>query len=701
MRPGRHRLRRTSANRSAHPYRQLAKLWALRFLLDLGGWKHLDLGYRTATTVESDLLQTLGLTRFQDEEIEPKVFRRVISRELSKMEAREISMKGTLKKNLEQLGSVVGLTKDEQTLLAFVTLVKIDAGLALAAQSLGEITNEKILNSLAVVLCINLRSLRRSVGTHGLLRRSGLLTVHRGDIDTLPAQLITLDGLSEILTMKQSNVYHMMEGYVFKASKSTLVPEDFSHVSGNYKLARKLIQVSLKKKLKGTNILIYGPPGTGKSELARLLATEVGAELFEVSIEGFDGDELQGKARFKAYQLGQHFLHKHDRAIILFDEIEDVFSDYGSIFSTGKNDMGKAWVNRNLSENQVPSVWISNNIHHLDPAYLRRFDYIFKLDTPPRSTRARILKESVKKLDVSTKWIERVAENRTIPPAIVHRAAKVVSLTSSGKDAEELLENVLTGTMNAMGRGGKLYRKTQALFDYHVGLLNSDVDLPRLVRGLERMHSGRLCLYGPPGTGKSEFAKQIAVALDLTLVSKRASDLISPYVGQTEQNLARMFEEAIDEDAVLLLDEADSFLQDRQGALRSWEVSQVNELLTQMEDFDGIFICSTNLMGSLDMASLRRFDFKIQLDYMTADQAWKLYSSILDSHGYSRESICVCEQQFRRLQHLTPGDFATIVRQCRLDVEGLSPTRLLEGLRIETGFKARVEGGGIGFRANI
>ena len=63
-----------------------------------------------------------------------------------------------------------------------------------------------------------------------------------------------------------------------------------------------------------------------------------------------------------------------------------------------------------------------------------------------------------------------------------------------------------------------------------------------------------------------------------------------------------MFEEAKEEGAVLLLDEADSFLQDRASLKQSWEVTQVNELLTQMESFDGLFVCSTNLMDKLDLA---------------------------------------------------------------------------------------------------
>ena len=67
------------------------------------------------------------------------------------------------------------------------------------------------------------------------------------------------------------------------------------------------------------------------------------------------------------------------------------------------------------------------------------------------------------------------------------------------------------------------------------------------------------------------------------LLIKRGSDLISAWVGETEQNLAKAFHEAEDLQAILLLDEVDGLLQDRRQATRSWEVSQVNEFLVQLE----------------------------------------------------------------------------------------------------------------------
>ena len=93
------------------------------------------------------------------------------------------------------------------------------------------------------------------------------------------------------------------------------------------------------------------------------------------------------------------------------------------------------------------------------------------------------------------------------------------------------------------------------------------------------------------------------------------------------------FERAEADGAILLIDEVDSFLQERKGAEKSWEVTQVNEMLTQMESFGGLFIASTNLMDGLDAASLRRFDLKVRFDYLRPDQAWALLDRYLVDFG--------------------------------------------------------------------
>jgi len=150
------------------------------------------------------------------------------------------------------------------------------------------------------------------------------------------------------------------------------------------------------------------------------------------------------------------------------------------------------------------------------------------------------------------------------------------------------------------------------------------------------------------------------------LLLRRASDILSMYIGEAEKNLANMFTEARQQDAVLLLDEADSFLADRRDAKRSWEVTQVNELLTQMEAFEGIFVCTTNLMNKLDQACLRRFAFKVKFDYLSSDQRWAMFQNELMRMGGDICQVSDWEQHVRSLDRLTPGDFAVVSRQASM-----------------------------------
>lgn len=127
--------------------------------------------------------------------------------------------------------------------------------------------------------------------------------------------------------------------------------------------------------------------------------------------------------------------------------------------------------------------------------------------------------------------------------------------------------------------------------------------------------SARSCLYDPPGTGKTAYGYWLAEQLNKPIILKRESDLLGSYVGENERQIAA-FRQAEQQKAVLMIDEVDSFLMDGRSAKQSWEVSMVNEMLTQMESFSGGGIASTNLMDGLDQVALRRFDLKVKFDFL-------------------------------------------------------------------------------------
>ena len=205
--------------------------------------------------------------------------------------------------------------------------------------------------------------------------------------------------------------------------------------------------------------------------------------------------------------------------------------------------------------------------------------------------------------------------------------------------------------------------------------MESRFEVPRIVEALRRRGHGSLCFHGAPGTGKTALAEHIAAALQRPLMIRQTSDIASKYVGETEQNMARMFEEAQTEGAVLLLDEADSFLRSRRLAERHYEVSEVNEMLQGMERFGGVFICTTNLFDDLDEAALRRFTFKLRFHVLTPEQRERMFvAEALDGDA----GALTAEQRGRlaALDQLAPGDFAAVKRQVEILGEAFDAGRV-------------------------
>jgi SpoVK/Ycf46/Vps4 family AAA+-type ATPase len=227
--------------------------------------------------------------------------------------------------------------------------------------------------------------------------------------------------------------------------------------------------------------------------------------------------------------------------------------------------------------------------------------------------------------------------------------------------------------------------------------VESRFEVPRIVTALQARGHGSLCFFGAPGTGKSALAEHIAGALGRPIIVRQASDLMSKYIGETEQNMAAMFEEAESENGVLLLDEADSFLQDRRGAQRSYEVTEVNEMLQGMERFNGVFICTTNLFDRIDQAALRRFTFKLRFKPLKAEQRELMFVN----EALAGEAALFTPGMRARLtllDQLCPGDFAAVKRQSVILGADLDPLEFLEQLEAEHRIKPEVrEIRGIGF----
>ncbi|WP_005032776.1 AAA family ATPase [Holophaga foetida] len=655
----------------SNPFRPLVRHWALKALAELGGHKNFIQPHFFSDTTLADWLG-LGECKVDGEFSSTLALETL--RDLSRkngVEPPKAPERAILTRNLQWIGDLLGLSTVERQLLLLLVLHSQEPTLCLALDLLGNLSAANLVTALARLLGVSYAVIQEALRPTSALATSGLLAVDMNRRWDFSSKIELQEGLGDRLWMKLADPHCIFANSYALAPEPRLGISDYHHLHEDLGILTAHLGGALKRRQKGVNVLIHGVPGTGKTQFARALAQHLGTQLFEVATENMEGQPIPGPKRFQAYRLSQATLRKNRKALVLFDEVEDVFQKpekaEGILGRQAEKSGMKGWINRILEENPIPAIWITNRTSTMDEAYLRRFDYVLAMEIPPRKVRARILDTCLGDLSLGEMCREPLVAQEDLAPAVVARAVRVVqSLPKSLKNqgVDKLLTRVVANTMEVMGAPMK---KTSAMgnsLTYRPELLQTDCDLEAVKRGLRTGVEGRLCLYGPPGTGKSAFGRHLADVLERPLLVKRASDLQSMWVGETEKNMARMFREASAEQAVLLLDEADSFLQDRQGAQRSWEISQVNEMLTQMEGFEGIFIASTNLMGSLDSASLRRFDLKIRFDYLKAAQAWSLCQDLAGKLGIQTDESL--QQGLAKLSLLTPGDFANVLRQARL-----------------------------------
>lgn len=615
------------------------------------------------------------------------VFSKASLRPILKSRAIELEQKlprrkSVLTRNLELLGELLELDRLQLEILSFIALSRHHPYLNELVESIRMSSFDAITKILSIALKAREVDLSTALRPDGQLRAARIVCVEQSEVGR-GLRLTIPSGLRNAIFSDADNIQMLMRSFLEKAAEPTLDADAFAHIRAETDLLTAYLSKASARGIPGINVLIYGPPGTGKTEYVRWLASHLGKPLFQVRDVDDEGTAISGLDRLASFQLSQRFLQKSD-ALMLFDEIEDVFPSSDGFFVSRKPDAGKMFINRLLESNPVPAIWISNEISHMDKAYLRRFDFSFEMDIPPITARRRILRNHLAGFEIPEEMINELAQQEQLTAAQIEKAAKVVNLSATKPDDREAtLALVIKNSQSLLRQKTNEVPQTLSECAYELDYLNPDCDLERLVAQLRDAPQsvGALCFYGAPGTGKTALAHYIAREIEVPIMIRRASDILSSYVGETERKIAAMFKTARQDGALLLLDEADSFLSERQTARTSWEVSAVNEMLTQMESFNGLFICSTNLMSRLDAASLRRFALKIKFDYLQPEQRWRMFLAQINES--SRDNETECRAALNQLNNLTPGDFATIRRQAALLNVSLTADELLTRLTKE------------------
>lgn len=593
--------------------------------------------------------------------------------------------KSQVEANIDTTAEIFGLTEDERDLLLFLLIMFIfeeAEGFFMDHLSAGR---PFFRQNLATPLDMSIDRLNEAI--YGRLYRLEIVEINIHTLSLNDSFIEILENPEKALTSRNS---------------FTPIPDsglDLDAHLVNPAHIRILEQLLRDKPDSSTHILLYGPPGTGKTSFARALVKSLDVAGYEI----VNNEQNSSAVRRGAVLSCIHFTNGGGGSVIVVDEADSLLSTRQSWFEIGET-RDKGWVNHLLEQDGLRMIWIVNSLS-MDQSIYRRFAYSVQFQPFTRRQRIsvwqNVLARRGAEMALTDGDIEALATRYEVSAGGIElavRKAAEVGLTAP-EAVRVFLDQTLMAHLTLIHEGRRPPLPVSAENGFLIDGLNIKADLSRLIDGIRTWNAHHqdptapdprslsLLFYGPPGTGKSETAKYIAEVMDRDLMPCKASDILDMFVGGTERNLASIFTEAEDRGAVLMIDEVDSFLINRKRALRSYEITQTNEFLSQLENFRGIVICSTNQIPDLDHAAFRRFNRKIGFDYLNGRGNLRFYEKFLAS--FARGSLSAREKKrLSAIRSLAPGDFKVVRNQYFLDAgEGLTHSALIDALETESRFK--------------
>ena len=607
-----------------------------------------------------------------------------------------------------QLADFYQLTISELALLRFTVLLGMSSYLQRAAALLECDLNEfEASDLMAELLVLDARDVRLGIDCEQALMRFALLQVQNGDRLQMR--------FDEWFEPTRAVVRFTFASAVHDRPQVSAVGEVRAspalHFAGVDTL-QDYLNVCFERRSTGVNVLITGGTDQGGQQLVRQLARSLVSTAVEIPQTGLLNEALEGDQRLHLLSSCQNENLLAGRELIVVDDAECIIGDnFQSTLSwNGPATQDNPRLVAAMKNNSRPVVWLVVDGLSVDANCFRLFDMILQLQppcTPQRQTMAeQYLQPYFSDSGSGSGLAARVAEHTSITPIHLEKAARMCKhLGVSEHAAAQVVQHVLEGELAAIDDDAPKLNTGKACgvaMPYNADSFNADVDLKSLAARMAAGHAARLCLYGPPGTGKTAWARQLAQTTGQPLIVKRGSDIFGRYVGESEQRLAAAFAEATAAGGVLLIDEADGFLQDRTTLDQPWQRRFVNEFLTAMEQYQGTLVCTTNMVECIDPAASRRFDIRILLDYMQQGQAVAMASNLL-RHLHAEpdaEGKAMLSSGLRGLS-LAPGDFAMFARRYALLDEPVDVATLVKDCRQEAQHRGRAGVRQMGFLASV
>lgn len=512
-----------------------------------------------------------------------------------------------------------------------------------------------------------------------------ILRLRNQEIDTVLSETLIRNGFCEITKSGFAATDDFME-YFLTSSDETLETKYFNKISCkdiplddpliDTKKTEHILKVLSIKRKSSSHILLHGAPGSGKTNYAYWLARKLRVPAYEISRK--DNDAMKRHSAIMACLN----ITKNEDSVIIIDKADGLLNGQPP-WIKGNETSDKSRLRQLLGEPGHRIIWIVNSITEIDQSILKQFTFSLHFKRINQRQRFNLWQSALSHNKVE-KWfndndLKELSSSYSVDAAdINHSIKEALNIsTTSKEDFKQALTITLDACMEIIEntRKDKAEHKGKMINNiennYSIDGLNVEGNLTfikeqlkaydRYLRQSDKnsLRNFNLLFYGPPGTGKSEFARHIAEHLERGIMCKRASDIVSPYVGETEKKINLAFAEAEADETILIIDEVDSFLFKRSQAVRSFEINRTNEFLTQMERFRGILICTTNMLEGLDSASIRRFNHKIKFDYLKPEDNIIFYKRLL-SPLISNPLNEAVEKELQAIRQLTPGDFRIV-----------------------------------------
>lgn len=585
---------------------------------------------------------------------------------------------------------VMGFTSPEISMFTVAVMCGLFTDFSgILSKSFGAKASQRM-SILAAMLNRDIGELHQALSPSGILRKSRLLDTQ--------SELGTPRVADFWLNLFLDDNEPIFESLVqpLKTAPGTGLPAKLS--KEDQALAVEILKNAIDAKKEGVNLLLYGADSLDKrGQLVELLE---GAQAVAYVLKPQDASAWREQGAI-AY-VAQRYLGAsgEDRAVLIVEKPSQVLerkpSDMMRAIFGLETEIGSIQPMDELllESNPVVAIWAGPGADRLNEECVSRFMFHAPLKRGSREDRREQLQQYAKELKLSRAAQKELLglEDVSAKQLEVALVAARLSGATNKTGMEAALIRTIKRSLAALKRDTSAAAK-ECVTEYSLKYLNYSGKFgpEQILKALQLRPKGSICIYGPPGTGKTQFVEHLAQKLGIRLISKRASDLLSKWVGENEKNIAEMFQEAEAQEAILFLDEGDSFLRDRSQADASWEVSKVNELLQCMERFPGIFIVATNLFKGLDTAALRRFTFKMELRALRPEQRWEMFVQEAGVKGnasnYSKAQKDAWRGALVLMHQLAAGDFATVKRQCILLGETLTPAQWIEQLQIECDLK--------------